>query len=105
MLSSQQQIVTHVSKWLESDRPVWLCTILKTWGSSPRPIGAMMACTLDGELVGSISGGCIEEDFLEQLRNGQLKSQYDAEGSKPFKVMYGMTEACLLYTSPSPRDS
>lgn len=92
MLSSQQQIVTHVSKWLESDRPVWLCTILKTWGSSPRPIGAMMACTLDGELVGSISGGCIEEDFLEQLRNGQLKSQYDAEGSKPFKVMYGMTE-------------
>ena len=92
MLSSQQQIVTHVSKWLESDRPVWLCTILKTWGSSPRPIGAMMACTLDGELVGSISGGCIEEDFLEQLRNGQLKYQYDAEGSKPFKVMYGMTE-------------
>ena len=52
----------------------------------------MMACTLDGELVGSISGGCIEEDFLEQLRNGRLKSQYDAEGSKPFKVMYGMTE-------------
>ena len=51
-----------------------------------------MACTLDGELVGSISGGCIEEDFLEQLRNGQLKYQYDAEGSKPFKVMYGMTE-------------
>lgn len=92
MLSSQQQIVTHVSKWLESDRPVWLCTILKTWGSSPRPIGAMMACTLDGELVGSISGGCIEEDFLVQLRNGQLKTQFDAEGSKPFKVMYGMTE-------------
>lgn len=91
MLSSQQQIVTHVAAWLASDRPVWLCTILKTWGSSPRPIGAMMACTLDGELMGSISGGCIEEDFLEQLRDGSLKKLYDEEGGKPFKVKYGVT--------------
>jgi len=91
MLSSQQQIIYHVSQWLESDRPVWLCTILKTWGSSPRPIGSMMACTLDGELMGSISGGCIEEDFLEQLRDGSLKQQFDEEGGKPFKVKYGKT--------------
>lgn len=91
MLSSQQQIIYHVSQWLESDRPVWFCTILKTWGSSPRPIGAMMACTLDGELMGSISGGCIEEDFLEQLRDGSLKQQFDEEGGKPFKVKYGKT--------------
>lgn len=93
MLSSQQQIITHVQQWLSADKPVWLCTILKTWGSSPRPVGAMMACTLDGELVGSISGGCIEEDFLEQLRDGSLKAQFDEEGGKPFKVKYGMTEA------------
>ncbi len=92
MLSSQQQIITCVQDWLTADKPVWLCTILKTWGSSPRPIGAMMACTLDGELVGSISGGCIEEDFLEQLRDGSLKEQYMAEGNKPFMVKYGMTE-------------
>lgn len=91
MLSSQQQIIHYVSRWLESDRPVWLCTILKTWGSSPRPIGSMMACTLDGELMGSISGGCIEEDFLEQLRDGSLKQQFDEEGGKPFKVKYGKT--------------
>lgn len=92
MLSSQQQIITCVQQWLKADKPVWLCTILKTWGSSPRPIGAMMACTLDGELVGSISGGCIEEDFLEQLRDGSLKNQYMSQGNKPFKVKYGMTE-------------
>ncbi len=49
-----------------------------------------MACTMDGELVGSISGGCIEEDFLEQLRDGSLKAQYDKE-SKPFLVKYGVT--------------
>lgn len=91
MQSSQQQIVSHVDKWLRSQKPVWLCTILKTWGSSPRPIGAMMACTMDGELVGSISGGCIEEDFLEQLRDGSLKSEFDKNG-KPFIVKYGVTE-------------
>jgi xanthine dehydrogenase accessory factor len=90
MQSSQQQIISHVHNWLKVQKPVWLCTILKTWGSSPRPIGSMMACTLDGELVGSISGGCIEEDFLEQLRDGSLKSQFDAEG-KPFLVKYGVT--------------
>jgi xanthine dehydrogenase accessory factor len=92
MLSSQQQIVTEVAKWLSLDKPLWLCTILKTWGSSPRPIGAMMACTLEGELVGSVSGGCIEEDFVQQLRDGSLKAKFDEE-QKPFVVQYGMTEA------------
>lgn len=90
MQSSQQQIISHVAAWLKSQKSVWLCTILKTWGSSPRPIGAMMACTLDGELVGSISGGCIEEDFLNQLRDGSLKADYDKHG-KPFIVKYGVT--------------
>ncbi len=92
MLSSQQQIISFVNDRLKDEKAVWLCTILKTWGSSPRPIGAMMACTLEGELVGSISGGCIEEDFLEQLRDGALKEQFNTEG-KPFTVRYGETEA------------
>lgn len=92
MQSSQQQIISHVRDWLDQDKPVWLCTILKTWGSSPRPIGAMMACTLDGKLVGSISGGCIEEDFLEQLRDGSLKAQYEEQGGQPMKIRYGVTE-------------
>jgi xanthine dehydrogenase accessory factor len=53
-------------------------------------VGAMMACTLDGELVGSISGGCIEEDFLQQLRDGALKARYQIE-KKPFMVHYGVS--------------
>jgi xanthine dehydrogenase accessory factor len=92
MLSSQQQIITEVAKWLANGRSAWLCTILKTWGSSPRPVGAMMACSTAGELVGSVSGGCIEEDFIEQLKDGSLKAQFDAEGG-PFTIKYGMTEA------------
>lgn len=89
MQSGQQHIISSVLQWLSQERPVWLCTILKTWGSSPRPIGSMMAATLDGEIAGSISGGCIEEDFLEQLRDGSLKAQYDSE-QKPFVVKYGI---------------
>jgi xanthine dehydrogenase accessory factor len=91
MLSSQQHIITKVTQWLEQGKAVWLCTILKTWGSSPRPIGSMMACTTDGELVGSISGGCIEEDFLEQLRDGSLSQQYQ-QSKKPFRIKYGVTQ-------------
>jgi xanthine dehydrogenase accessory factor len=90
MQSSQHHIINRVSAWLSQSRPVWLCTILKTWGSSPRPEGAMMACTLDGELVGSISGGCIEEDFLQQLRDGSLRQRYEAE-PRPFVVHYGVS--------------
>ena len=92
MLSSQQQIISFVTSRLETDKSVWMCTILKTWGSSPRPVGAMMVCTPNGELVGSLSGGCIEEDFLDQLQDGTLKSQYEIMG-KPFTVRYGETEA------------
>jgi len=91
MLSSQQQIIGRTLQWLGSEQSVWLCTILKTWGSSPRPVGAMMACTPEGDLIGSISGGCIEEDFLEQLRNGQLKQRFHEKGSVPFVVKYGVT--------------
>lgn len=92
MQSSQQHIIESVSSWLDKPEPVWLCTILKTWGSSPRPVGAMLACSVGGELVGSLSGGCIEEDFLEQLRDGSLKARYDSEGG-PFVIEYGATEA------------
>ncbi|MBJ55126.1 MAG: hypothetical protein CMQ46_07690 [Gammaproteobacteria bacterium] len=90
MQSSQHHIINRVAAWLRQDKAVWLCTILKTWGSSPRPVGAMMACTPDGELVGSISGGFIEEDFLQQLRDGSLKQQYQ-ENPRPFVVHYGVS--------------
>jgi len=90
MQSSQHHIIARVASWLAEGKAVWLSTIIKTWGSSPRPIGSMMACTQNGELVGSISGGCIEEDFLQQLREGALKARYESE-KKPFMVHYGVS--------------
>lgn len=82
--------MNRVAQWLREEKTVWLCTILKTWGSSPRPEGAMMACTPEGDLIGSISGGCIEEDFLQQLRDGSLRQRY-LDDHKPFIVHYGVS--------------
>lgn len=50
--------------WLKENRTVLLVTVVRTWGSSPRPPGAMMALRDDGVVVGSVSGGCIEDDLI-----------------------------------------
>ncbi|WP_299011550.1 XdhC family protein [uncultured Shewanella sp.] len=57
--------------WLYQDKTIWLCTILKTYGSAPRPVGALFVT--DGHLRrGSISGGCLEDAFIEMLNDGDF---------------------------------
>lgn len=53
--------------WIRSDGEVVLATVAKTWGSSPRPAGSMMVWRRDGQFEGSLSGGCIEQELLEQF--------------------------------------
>ncbi len=53
-------ILTPLSVWLKEKRKVALATVISTWGSSPRPIGGQMAIDNNGEIIGSVSGGCIE---------------------------------------------
>lgn len=50
--------------WLSEGRRILLATVVRTWGSSPRPVGSMMALRDDGRAVGSVSGGCIEDDLI-----------------------------------------
>ena len=57
-----------LQKWLEADLNVWLVTVVKTFGSSPRQPGAMLVLREDGVLVGSVSGGCIEDDLVKTIR-------------------------------------
>ncbi|MBC7548349.1 MAG: XdhC family protein, partial [Polaromonas sp.] len=57
----------------------------KTWGSSPRPEGSMLAICADGRVVGSVSGGCIEDDMIERARREGLNRQV------PEVVTYGIT--------------
>jgi xanthine dehydrogenase accessory factor len=58
--------------WRESGYQPWLCTVVNTLGSSPRPAGSLLVCLDSGEQVGSVSGGCVEEDLLERIRAGEF---------------------------------
>jgi xanthine dehydrogenase accessory factor len=55
-----RNILTTVDAWLSSGKKVALATVTQTWGSAPRPAGAMMAFAESGDMIGSVSGGCIE---------------------------------------------
>ncbi|MEJ8862254.1 XdhC family protein [Pseudomonas jessenii] len=61
------QVIQQALKWLEQGNCVWLCTVLATFGSAPRGPGAMLVALQSGNFCGSLSGGCVEEDFLERL--------------------------------------
>ena len=67
MDSVDLEVLNRSTEWLDDGRRVLLVTVVKTWGSSPRP-GAMLAVRDDGLVAGSVSGGCIEDDLV--LRSG-----------------------------------
>ncbi|MDO3383820.1 XdhC family protein [Gilvimarinus algae] len=86
MQNLDKQVVSQALAWLQSQEPVWLCTVLATFGSSPREPGSLFVARGDGQHLGSLSGGCVEEDFLEQLCAGRFdkpveRIRYGAEGN------------------------
>ncbi|WP_417422148.1 XdhC family protein [Halomonas sp.] len=68
------QVIERALQWANQGRVVWLCTVLSTFGSSPREPGAIMAACSKEQFIGSLSGGCVEENFLERLEQGALSS-------------------------------
>ena len=86
MENADQQVLTQLTRWVEAGQMAWLCTVVKTWGSSPRPIGSLLCCNDQGHVAGSLSGGCIEEDLLERLKDGKLATE------KPELLIYGATQ-------------
>jgi len=67
MLNLQQIVVQQVIEWLHANQVCWFATISHTYGSSPRPVGSIMACNDQGHIVGSLSGGCVEETLLQRV--------------------------------------
>ena len=57
-------VLDRAARWLADGRGVAFATVTRTWGSSPRPVGSVLACTDTGEFVGSVSGGCIESAVI-----------------------------------------
>lgn len=72
MNSTDITVLRQLRDWLQQESVVWLVTVVKTYGSSPRQPGAMLALRQDGVLVGSVSGGCIEDDLVDKVRASQL---------------------------------
>jgi len=85
MDSVDHEVLKRSAEWLDEGRRVLLVTVVKTWGSSPRPEGAMLAVRDDGLVVGSVSGGCIEDDIVERTRrDGQTATRCEV-------VTYGVS--------------
>ncbi|MEO8486533.1 MAG: XdhC family protein [Betaproteobacteria bacterium] len=74
MDSVDLEVLKRSAEWIDAGRRVLLVTVVKTWGSSPRPEGAMLAVRDDGHVVGSVSGGCIEDDIVDRTRREGLKA-------------------------------
>ena len=79
------EVLRSAEEWRAAGRRATLGTIVKTWGSAPRPVGAMVVLRDDGQLVGSVSGGCVEDDLIERVRAGTLAA------AKPEVVTYGVS--------------
>jgi len=85
MDSVDLEVLKSSARWLADAHRVLLVTVVKTWGSSPRPVGAMLAARADGHVVGSVSGGCIEDDLIDRVR------QRGIEQERPQALKYGIS--------------
>jgi xanthine dehydrogenase accessory factor len=79
-------VLREVLQWRKAGKKAMLATVVRTWGSSPRPVGSIMALCENGSVVGSISGGCIEDDLI---RTFSTKDQFPVGAPKFLK--YGVT--------------
>src|SRR4029079_1583830 len=85
MDSVDLEVLRGSAEWLDAEKRVLLVTVVRTWGSSPRPPGALLAVREDGQVVGSVSGGCIEDDIVERSR------REGAYVTRPQAVTYGVS--------------
>jgi len=85
MDSVDLQVLKSARDWLKAGHRVVMATVIRTWGSAPRPIGALTAIRDDGMVAGSVSGGCIEDDMVLQVRSGELVQD------KPATTKYGVS--------------
>ena len=86
-------VLRTLRDWRKAGQRALLATVVRTWGSSPRPVGSIMALAEDGVVVGSVSGGCIEDDLIGRYCAGQARptpGDHFPSGPPSF-VKYGLT--------------
>jgi xanthine dehydrogenase accessory factor len=85
MNSMDVEVIRTALDWLDRGHRVVLGTVVRTWGSAPRPPGSLMIIRDDGQVAGSLSGGCIEDDLIGRVARGELASRL------PQLTTYGAT--------------
>ncbi|QIL72391.1 XdhC family protein [Diaphorobacter sp. HDW4B] len=92
-------VLRQLRDWRQAGKRALLATVVRTWGSSPRPIGSIMALCEDGAVVGSVSGGCIEDDLIYRYTQayasaapaGSTTGHQAIPSGAPGFVKYGIT--------------
>jgi xanthine dehydrogenase accessory factor len=84
-------VLRTLRDWRLAGRRALLTTVVRTWGSSPRPVGSIMALAEDGAVVGSVSGGCIEDDLIARYSRLHGAAELMPAGGAPALVKYGIT--------------
>ena len=85
MESLDLRVLSDALAWRRAGYPVTLVTVVQTWGSAPRPPGALLAVRGDGVVSGSVSGGCVEDDLIARIKSGERSNQ-------PGMIAYGVSQ-------------
>jgi xanthine dehydrogenase accessory factor len=86
MNSTDLSVLRSAVSWLKAGHSVAIATVVQTWGSAPRPIGSWLAIRDDGQVSGSVSGGCVEDDLIRRVQNEILTR------ATPEMVIYGVSQ-------------
>lgn len=86
MNSTDLSVLQSAVSWLKTGHRVAIATIVQTWGSAPRPIGSWLAIRQDGQVAGSVSGGCVEDDLIRRVQSEILNR------TNPEMVVYGVNQ-------------
>lgn len=86
-------VLRTLRDWRAAGRRALLATVVRTWGSSPRPVGSIMALCEDGSVTGSVSGGCIEDDLIHRFTRAYSGKQagHEIPSGPPTLTKYGVT--------------
>ena len=86
MNSTDLSVLKSAVEWLQAGQSVAIATVVQTWGSAPRPVGSWLALRADGQVAGSVSGGCVEDDLIRRVQTEILPLD------TPEMVVYGVTQ-------------
>ena len=80
-----REILEEIEAWRKQGKGIAVATVIKVWGSGPRPAGSKMAVSSAGEIAGSVSAGCVEGAVIEEARRV-------LDGGTPRLVKFGVSD-------------